>query len=46
MEFPLQSRDYAATLNETPEMAAQAGLAEMSEKFKAKGEKLYIDAKP
>jgi phosphomethylpyrimidine synthase len=34
---------YAAKLNETPEMAANAGMAEMSEKFKEMGERLYID---
>jgi phosphomethylpyrimidine synthase len=41
MEITQQVRDYAAKLNETPEMAAQAGMDEMSEKFKAMGNKLY-----
>jgi phosphomethylpyrimidine synthase len=46
MEITQQVRDYAAKLNETPEMAAKTGMAEMSEKFREMGEKLYIDAKP
>jgi phosphomethylpyrimidine synthase len=46
MEITQQVRDYAAKLNETPEMAAEHGMAEMSEKFKEMGERLYIDAKP
>ena len=45
MKITQDVRDYAAKLNETPEMAAQAGMAEMSEKFQEMGEKLYIDAK-
>ena len=45
MEITQQVRDYAAKLNETPEMAAQAGMAEMSERFREMGENLYIDAK-
>jgi phosphomethylpyrimidine synthase len=44
MEITQQVRDYAAKLNETPEMAAEHGMAEMSERFHAMGEKLYIDA--
>ncbi len=44
MEITQQVRDYAATLNETPEMAAEHGMAEMSGKFREMGEKLYIDA--
>ena len=39
MEIMQQVRDCAAKLNEAPEMA------EMSEKFRELGEKLYIDAK-
>jgi phosphomethylpyrimidine synthase len=42
MEITQQVRDYAAKLNETPEMAAKAGMAEMSEKFKEMGESLYV----
>jgi phosphomethylpyrimidine synthase len=42
MEITQQVRDYAAKLNETPEMAAQAGMEEMSEKFREMGERLYI----
>ncbi len=34
IEMTQQVRDYAAKLNATPEMAAKAGMAEMSEKFK------------
>ncbi len=45
MEITQQVRDYAAKLNETPEMAAQAGMAEMSGKFREMGDKLYIEAK-
>jgi phosphomethylpyrimidine synthase len=45
MEITQQVRDYAAKLNETPEMAAEAGMAEMSEKFREMGEKLYVDEK-
>jgi len=44
MEITQQVRDYAAKLNETPEMAAKAGMEEMSEKFKEMGEKLYVEA--
>jgi phosphomethylpyrimidine synthase len=40
-----QASDYAARLNETPEMAAQAGMAEVSKRFREMGEKLYIAAK-
>ena len=36
-------RDYAAKLNESPEMAAEAGMAEMSEKFREMGGKVYVD---
>ena len=45
MEITQQVRDYAAKLNETPEMAAKAGMEEMSEKFHELGERLYIEAK-
>ncbi len=44
MEITQQVRDYAAKLNETPEMAVEAGMEEMAGKFKAMGERLYIDA--
>ncbi len=44
MEITQQVRDYAAKLNETPEMAAEKGMAEMSEKFKELGGKVYVDA--
>ncbi|MGO9483533.1 MAG: hypothetical protein ACLPX9_02955 [Rhodomicrobium sp.] len=44
MEITQQVRDYAAKLNETPEMAARAGMAEMSEKFREMGDRLYIEA--
>ncbi len=33
MEITLQVRDYAAKFNETPDMAAKAGMAEMSGGF-------------
>ena len=42
MEITQQVRDYAAKLNETPEMAAKAGMAEMSEKFKEMGAQVYV----
>ena len=42
MEITQQVRDYAAKLNETPEMAAQAGMAEMSEKFREMGGDVYV----
>ncbi|MBJ7535988.1 phosphomethylpyrimidine synthase ThiC [Rhodomicrobium vannielii ATCC 17100] len=45
MEITQQVRDYAATLNETPEMAAQSGMDEMSEKFKELGGQVYVDLK-
>ena len=35
-------RDYAAKLNETPEMAAETGMAEMSEKFREMGGEVYV----
>src|SRR5271165_5752808 len=44
MEITQQVRDYAAKLNETPEMAAEHGMAEMSEKFKEMGGQVYVDA--
>jgi phosphomethylpyrimidine synthase len=55
MKITQDVRDYAATLNEaqgsqgsdpaglTPD-AAQAGMAEMSAKFRAMGSEVYIDA--
>jgi phosphomethylpyrimidine synthase len=42
MEITQQVRDYAATLNETPEMAVESGMAEMSEKFKEMGGQVYL----
>jgi len=39
MKITQDVRDYAATLNEK-----EAGMAEMSEKFKALGEQVYVDA--
>jgi phosphomethylpyrimidine synthase len=39
MKITQDVRDYAATLNDQ-----QVGMAEMSEKFKAMGEKVYVDA--
>ncbi len=44
MEITQQVRDYAAKLNETPEMAARAGMEEMAGKFRELGEKLYVEA--
>ncbi len=43
MEITQQVRDYAAKLNETPEMAAKAGMEEMAGKFREMGEKLYVE---
>jgi phosphomethylpyrimidine synthase len=43
MEITQQVREYAAKLNESPEMAAQAGMAEMSEKFKEMGSQVYVE---
>ena len=45
MEITQQVRDYAAKLNETPEMAAKAGMEEMAGKFREMGEKLYVEAR-
>ena len=42
MEITQQVRDYAALLNRPIEEAQEEGMAEMSEKFKEMGEKLYI----
>ncbi len=42
MEITQQVRDYAAKLNETPEMAAKAGMEEMSEKFREMGAEVYV----
>ena len=38
MKITQDVRDYAATLNEK-----EAGMAEMSEKFKALGNRVYVD---
>ncbi|MGO9545322.1 MAG: phosphomethylpyrimidine synthase ThiC [Rhodomicrobium sp.] len=46
MEITQQVRDYAAKLNETPEMAAEHGMAEMSEKFKEMGAEVYVEKPP
>ncbi len=45
MEITQQVRDYAAKLNETPEMAVEAGMAEMSEKFREMGGEVYVEEK-
>jgi phosphomethylpyrimidine synthase len=42
MEITQQVRDYAAKLNETPEMAAAKGMDEMSAKFREMGGKVYV----
>ena len=42
MEITQQVRDYAAKLNETPEMAAEHGMEEMSERFRDMGSEVYI----
>jgi phosphomethylpyrimidine synthase len=42
MEITQQVREYAAKLNESPEMAAEKGMAEMSEKFKELGAQVYV----
>jgi phosphomethylpyrimidine synthase len=39
MKITQDVRDYAATLNDQ-----QAGMAEMSEKFNAMGQQVYVDA--
>ena len=44
MEITQQVRDYAAKLNETPETAAERGMAEMSAKFKDLGASLYVQS--
>jgi phosphomethylpyrimidine synthase len=50
MKITQDVRDYAATLNDPTlaglpaEAVAKAGMAEMSEKFKALGEQVYVDA--
>jgi phosphomethylpyrimidine synthase len=43
MEITQQVRDYAAKLNETPEAAAEKGMAEMSEKFREMGVEIYVE---
>jgi phosphomethylpyrimidine synthase len=45
MEITQQVRDYAAKLNETLEMAAEHGMAEMSEGFREMGGKVYVDSR-
>lgn len=42
MEITQQVRDYAARLNAPVEAAREQGMAEMSEKFRQMGEKLYV----
>ena len=44
MKITQEVRDYAAKLNETPEMAVEAGMEEMSEKFREMGNRMYVDA--
>jgi phosphomethylpyrimidine synthase len=51
MKITADVRDYAASLTDNEKAAlypeaAQAGMAEMSEKFKAMGSEVYVDAKP
>jgi hypothetical protein len=36
------ARDYAARLNEAPEMAAAKGMEEMAGKFRDMGGKVYV----
>ncbi len=43
MEITQQVRDYAAKLNAPIEEAKDAGMAEMSEKFKEMGGQVYVD---
>jgi len=43
MEITQQVREYAATLNETPEAAVKQGMEEMSEKFKEMGGEVYVE---
>ncbi len=45
MEITQQVRDYAAKLNETPEMAVEAGMEEMAGKFREMGGSVYVPAK-
>ena len=50
MKITQDVRDYAATLNDPAlaglpaEALAKAGMAQMSAKFKAMGEQVYVDA--
>jgi phosphomethylpyrimidine synthase len=49
MKITQDVRDYAATLNDkeaglSAEAVAQAGMKEMSAKFKAMGNEVYVDA--
>jgi phosphomethylpyrimidine synthase len=43
MEITQQVRDYAAKLNAPVEAAKERGMAEMSEKFRDMGERLYVE---
>jgi phosphomethylpyrimidine synthase len=45
MEITQQVRDYAAKLNETPEMAVEAGMEEMAGKFREMGGEVYVEKK-
>jgi phosphomethylpyrimidine synthase len=50
MKITQDVRDYAATLNDpalaatSPEAVAKAGMAQMSDKFNAMGQQVYVDA--
>jgi phosphomethylpyrimidine synthase len=44
MKITQDVRDYAAGLNDPGMLTAEHGMAQMSEKFKAMGEQVYVDA--
>ena len=43
MQISHELREYAAEHNASEEAAAQQGMAEMSELFKAKGAEVYLE---
>jgi hypothetical protein len=43
MQISHELREYAAEHAEAPEAAAQRGMTEMSELFKAKGAEVYLE---
>jgi phosphomethylpyrimidine synthase len=45
MKITQEVREYAAGLNVEVEQAVEAGLAEMSEEFKAAGSEIYVHSK-